>query len=129
MAVAKAEASRDLYVDLETPEGEKRICRITRSRNKSTKDENHVRQMKDANDFVLTDEMKVQERWKEYFECLLNEENPRDQQDDEYPVLTSSVERAKLVRSLTRMKNKTTGPDEIPVETRRPLGEVGVDML
>ena len=55
---------------------------ITRSRNKSTKDENHVRLMKDANDLVLTDEMKVQERWNGYFECLLNEENPRNQQDD-----------------------------------------------
>ena len=33
------------------------------------------------------------------------------------------------MRSLTRMKNKTTGPDEIPVETWRALGEVGVDML
>ena len=27
VAVAKDEAFRDLYVDLETPEGEKRICR------------------------------------------------------------------------------------------------------
>ena len=43
VAVAKTEACRDLYADLETPEGEKIIYRIARSRNKSTKDVNHVR--------------------------------------------------------------------------------------
>ena len=81
--------------------------------------------MKDANGLVLTDGMKIQERWKEYFESLLNEENLRDYQDDgiPYPGLTSCVERAVVVRTLQKMKNKTTGPDEILVETWGVLGE------
>ena len=129
MTVAKAEASCDLYVDLETPEEEKRIYRIARNRNKSTKDVNHVRQMKDANGLVQTDEMKVQERWKEFFKGLFNEENSRDHQDDGIP-RSHELCRAEVVRALKRMKsNKNTRPDEIPVEAWRVLGEVGVDLL
>ena len=63
---------------------------------------------------------------------MLNEENPRDHQDDgiPYPVLTSCVVRAEVVGALKKMKNnKSTGPDEIPVEAWRALGKVGVDLL
>ncbi|KAK8373695.1 hypothetical protein O3P69_012390 [Scylla paramamosain] len=60
VAVAKAEACRDLLEKLQTPGGEKRTCRIPRSRNKPIKDVNHAKQMKDATGVVLTDMKKVQ---------------------------------------------------------------------
>ena len=56
VAVAKAEACRELYEELETPEGEKRLYQIARNRNKATKDVNHVKQVKDANVVILRDE-------------------------------------------------------------------------
>ena len=39
------------------------------------------------------------------------------------------AKRTEVVRALQRMKNKMTGPDEIPVEAWRALGGVGVDLL
>ncbi len=60
VVVAKAEACRDLLEKLQTPGGEKRTCRIPRSRNKPIKDVNHAKQMKDATGVVLTDMKKVQ---------------------------------------------------------------------
>ena len=74
VAVARAEAASELYEELETVEGQKKIYRIAKYRNKATKDISYVKQMKDGSEAVLRDEERVRERWKEYFENLLNEE-------------------------------------------------------
>ena len=37
-----------------------------------------VREMKSNNGEILVEETKVKQRWKEYFEKLLNQENPRE---------------------------------------------------
>lgn len=42
------------YEELENSEGEKKIYRLAKNRNKSTKDMSHIKQMKDANGIVLT---------------------------------------------------------------------------
>ena len=88
--------------------------------------------MKDGSGAVLRDEERVRERWKDYFENLLNEEYPREQHQNGTPKqgLTIGVTRAEVERALKKMKNnKATGPDEIPVEAWRALGGEGVDLL
>ena len=132
VAVARAEAARELYEKLETVEGQKKIYRIAKYRNKATKDISHVKQMKNGSGAVLRDEERVKERWKEYFENLLNEEYPREQHQNGTPNqgLTIGVTRAEVESALRKMKNnKATGPDEIPVEAWRALGGEGVDLL
>ena len=79
VVVARAEAASELYEELETVGGQKKIYRIAKYRNKATKDISHVKQMKDGSGAVLRDEERVTERWKDYFENLLNEEYPREQ--------------------------------------------------
>lgn len=79
--MTKAEACV-LFGELKTPEGDKKACRRARSRNKAAKNVNHVKLAKDTNGVALTYERKIQERRKEYFKSLLNEENRRKYQDD-----------------------------------------------
>ena len=131
VAVARAEPASELYEELETVEGQKKIYRIAKYRNKATKDISHVKQMKDGSGAVLRDEERVKERWKEYFENLLNEEYPREQHQNGTPnqELTIGVTRAEVESALRKMNNKATGPDEIPVEAWRALGGEGVDLL
>lgn len=43
--------------------------------NKDTKDLTHTKQIKDENEEMLTNESKINERWKKYFEWLVNEKN------------------------------------------------------
>lgn len=56
---------------------------------------------------ILRDERKILERWKEYFDGLLNEESPRDHHEDgiPFPGVTKGTEREEVVRALKRMKN------------------------
>ena len=73
-----------MYDNLETPEGQRNIHRIAKARNRATKDLTHIKQIKDKNGRILTREDDINIRWKEYFENLLNEENPRSMRGDEY---------------------------------------------
>ena len=132
VAVARAEAASELYEEFKTVEGQKKIYRIAKYRNKATKDISHVKQMKGGSGAVLRDEERVRERWKEYFEDLLNEEYPREQHQNGIPNqgLIVGVTRAEVESALKKIKNnKATGPYEIPVERWRVLGGEGVDLL
>jgi hypothetical protein len=42
VAEAKAIAVNNIYEELETPTGAKKICRLAKSRNKATKDLTHI---------------------------------------------------------------------------------------
>ena len=129
---ARAEAASELYEELETVEGQKKIYMIAKCRNKATKDISYMKQMKDGSEAVLRDEERVRGRWKEYFENLLNEEYPREQHQNGTPNqgLTIGVTRAEMESALKKMKNnKAMGPDEIPVEAWRALGGEEVNLL
>lgn len=75
------------------------MYRIAKNTNKASND---VKQMKDSNGVVLMDKEVIQERWKEYFRGLLNEENPRDHQNNgtPYPGSTGPVAIAEVVSAL-----------------------------
>ncbi len=132
VARAKAQAMNEVYEELETPEGEKKIYRIAKARNKATKDLTHIKQVKDQHGRVLSEDGKIKDRWEKYFEHLLNEENPRVVFGDGVPnqAVTSSISREEVKKALKKMKKgKATGPDGIPVEVWKSLGDEGIDML
>ena len=54
--MARVEAASGLCEELETVEGQKKIYRIAKYRNKATKDISHMKQMKDGSVAVLRDE-------------------------------------------------------------------------
>ena len=132
VAQAKAQALNEIYEELETPEGEKKIYRIAKARNKATKDFTHIKQIKDENGVVLSNQDKIKKRWESYYENLLNEENPRIIFEDGIKNLgvTHNIRRREVKRALNKMKNgKAVGTDGIPVEVWKCLGEEGIDLL
>ena len=132
MAIEKAKAWENIYSEIETPGGEKTIFRIAKARDKEKKDFTQIKQMKSQDGDVLSDEKEIKERWRSYFEKLLNEETPRTffEVGAQNEGVTSMVRRDEVKKALKKMKNgKATGPDEIPVEMWKALGEEGIDLL
>ena len=133
VAKAKDEACDELYKRLNTKEGEKDLYRLARQKNRAEKDVQQVRAIKDADGEVLTNEESVLRRWKEYFEKLMNEENVRESRLDSVEKVNRKVRKISKdeVRSaMKRMKSgKAVGPDDIPVEAWRSLGEMAIEFL
>ena len=127
VAKAKSMAHDELYEGLHTKEGEKTLYRLARQRYQAGKDVQQVRMMKDKDGNVMTDEQSVLRIWKEYYMGLMNEENERERRvnDGERVNLEfESISKEEVRKNMQRMKNgKAVGPDDIPVEVWKCLGE------
>ncbi|KAK3563090.1 hypothetical protein QTP86_016327, partial [Hemibagrus guttatus] len=121
------------YTRLDTREGEKDLYRLARQRDRDGKDVQQVRVIKDRDGRVLTSEESVQRRWKEYFEELMNEENEREKRVEGVNSVEQKVDKIRkdeVRKALKRMKSgKAVGPDDIPVEVWKCLGEAAVEFL
>ncbi|KAK3535973.1 hypothetical protein QTP70_022853 [Hemibagrus guttatus] len=130
---AKQKAYEELYTRLDTREGEKDLYRLARQRDRDGKDVQQVRVIKDRDGRVLTSEESVQRRWKEYFEELMNEENEREKRVEGVNSVEQKVDKVRkdeVRKALKRMKSgKAVGPDDIPVEVWKCLGEAAVEFL
>ncbi|KAK3529887.1 hypothetical protein QTP86_007205 [Hemibagrus guttatus] len=130
---AKQKAYDELYTRLDTREGEKDLYRLARQRDRDGKDVQQVRVIKDRDGSVLTSEESVQRRWKEYFEELMNEENEREKRVEGVNSVEQKVDKIRkdeVRKALKRMKSgKAVGPDDIPVEVWKCLGEAAVEFL
>ncbi|KAK3523752.1 hypothetical protein QTP70_009235 [Hemibagrus guttatus] len=95
--------------------------------------EQQVRVIKDRDGRVITGEESVQRRWKEYFEELMNEENEREKRVEGVNSVKQKVDKIRkdeVRKALKRMKSgKAVGPDNIPVEVWKCLGEAAVEFL
>ncbi|KAK3543381.1 hypothetical protein QTP70_018399 [Hemibagrus guttatus] len=78
-------------------------------------------------------EESVQRRWKEYFEELMNEENEREKRVEGVNSVEQKVDKIRkdeVRKVLKRMKSgKAVGPDDIPVEVWKCLGEAAMEFL
>ena len=74
MAVAKNNAYKTLYRRLNSKEGENKVFKLARARERRTRDLSSVMCIKDEDDKVLVEDNKVQERWQSYFYKLFNGE-------------------------------------------------------
>ncbi|KAK3524956.1 hypothetical protein QTP86_011736 [Hemibagrus guttatus] len=130
---AKQKAYEELYTRLDTREGEKDLYRLARQRDRDGKDVQQVRVIKDRDERVLTSKESVQRRWKEYFEELMNEENEREKRVEGVTSVEQKVDKIRkdeVRKALKRMKSgKAVGPDDIPVEVWKCLGEAAVEFL
>ena len=79
------------------------------------------------------EEKKVKQRWKEYFDNLLNHENPRERKKTRTKGKERDVEDisgAEFRTGLRKMKKgKAQRPDDIPMEAWIALGNKGVEFL
>ena len=128
VAQAKRGASENIYRKLETNEGINMVYRIAKQRDRATKDVQKIRMVKDAAGTVLINEEGVLKRWRDYFEELMNVENPMESREEEPPLINSPVHdmsRDEVQTALKKMKKaKALGPDNIPIETCLTLGDL-----
>lgn len=132
VAKARDEAFREWYEKMNTKEGEKMIYRVAKQRAKTRKDVGEVAVIKDKEGVLLTDEEKIKERWREYFNNLLNVENERDLLQECPPVEgpVQDVSEKEVHEAMKKMKTgKATGCSGLPVDLLKHLGEEGTRMV
>ena len=117
-------------LNCKTKESEIELYRCPRQRDRTGKDVQHVRVLKDENGNVMVSLKAELKRWKECFEKLINEENDREPRTEEAEVVNEKVNcvNKEVKNALRRMKKcKMVGPDELLVVVWKCIGEMGIN--
>ena len=91
-----------------------------------------MRVIENENGNVMVNSEAMLNRWKEYFEKLMNEENNREPWTEEAEVVNEEVNciSREVKNTLRRMKKgKVVGTDELPLEVWKCMGEMGIKFL
>ena len=132
VAKAKESAYKDLYDKLDSIDGQKMIYKLSKTRERRTRDLTDIAYIKDSNGTTLTDEDEIKARWKESFETLLNVENEREELEPTDPVQgpIPTVNDAEIEKQLSKMgRNKACGPDDLPIEAIMVIAELKPELL
>ena len=105
---------------------------MAQQRARSRRDIGEVNVIKDQTGDMLTDVVKIKERWREYFSNLLNVENAREELGEvpavEGPV--HEISREEVKNAIERMKKgKAPGCSGLPIDLIKHKGESGVVMM
>jgi len=106
---------------------------MVKIRERKTRD---VDQIKDGTDQLLVKNAEIKHRWREYFDKLFNGESERstidldDSSDETNWHFVRRIQESKVKEALKRMKGgKAMGPDCIPIEVWRGLGDIAIVWL
>ena len=114
--MARDAANESLYKEL-AENGPKMIHRLAKPRQRRSKDIDRLSFVKDENGNILSEDREVKERWRNYFNTLLNTENTREELATVSSSPIQDLETTEVEYQLERMKNnKSIGPDELPIE-------------
>jgi len=113
------------------------VFKLSRAREKKTRDLENVRCIKGEDGKVLVEEIKIRERWRSYFSMLFNGGSAYSPclmrgVKEGYPHITaySRTSKEEVKDALRRMKSrKAVGPDFILVEIWKYLEEKGLEWL
>ena len=75
VAITKVRAYDHLYADMDTIEGQNKVLRMAKEREKNWNDIYQSKVIKDEEDSVLVDDLKILQRWEEYCQKLMNEDS------------------------------------------------------
>jgi hypothetical protein len=114
-------------------EGEKDIYRMTKNRERKTRDIIRVKCIKDEIERLLTKDEDIKNRWRVYFDKLFNEDSESSSikldisSEDLNRQFVRRIQESEVKNALKRMKGgKTMGPDGIPIEVWRSLRDVAI---
>jgi hypothetical protein len=132
VAMAKSKSMKLIYEELNTMEGEAKIYKIAKARQRNRQDKQSIKMIKDIDGNILTEEEAIRTRWKSYFDELLNVENAREPLEQvslvEGP--ENEITRKEIQMAIKQMKsNKAPGPSGITAEMIKALGQDGIDWL
>ncbi|KAH1266916.1 UPF0183 protein [Glycine max] len=114
---ARAQAFDGLYQALGTRDGERSIYRLAKGRERKTRDLDHVKCVKDEEGKVLVHEKDIKE-------SLDTREEDRNYK------YYRRIQKQEVKEALKRMSNgKAVGPDNIPIEVWKTLGDRGLEWL
>ncbi|KAI8559998.1 hypothetical protein RHMOL_Rhmol04G0220700 [Rhododendron molle] len=134
---AKLKAYDSFYARLDRKDGEKIIYKLAKSREKRARDISQVKCIKGIDSVVLVKFEAIRDRWKSYFEKLLNEKHEGDFWGEVYVPgenieyeFYRRIQKFKVVKALKRIKpGKALGPDGIPIEVWKSLGDLEATWL
>ena len=133
VAIAKAGAYIHLYADTNTTKGHKTVLRMAKEREKNSKDIYQSNVINDEEDRVLVEDLKILERWREYYQKLMNEDKPREGGNEQQAEVEDDIKEmtsAEIDMALRNMKNgKATGHDNLPVEVWKTLERTEVNFV
>ena len=132
VAKAKESVYKDLYEKLDSIEGQNIIYKLSKTRERITRDLTDIAYIKDSNGSILTDEDEIKARWKESFETLLNVENEWEELEPIDPVQgpIPSVNDTEIKKQLSKMRrNKARGPNDLPIEAIMMVEELKPELL
>ena len=125
VAIAKARAYDHLYAYMDTTEGQSKVLRMAKERENNSKDIYQSKVIKDEEKTVLVEDLKILERWREYYQKVMNEHNPREGRNEQQAEVEgdiTEINSADIEMALRNMKNgNATGPDNLPVEVWEEL--------
>jgi hypothetical protein len=109
---------------------------MVKSRERKTRGIIQVKCIKDETERLLTKDVDIKNRWREYFDKLFNEDSERSSieldisSDDLNSQFMRRIQESEVKDALKRMNGgKAMGPDEIPIEVWRSLKDVVIFWL
>ena len=120
------------YDELKTEEGENLKYRITKLRAPQKRDIRLVNMITDEEGNVLIQQDKIKQRWKGYFEALLNVENEGNALNNQPPVeaLTKLLDIKEVESAIRKMKcGKVPGCSETSIDFFKTLDDLGSKMV
>ncbi|MCX8814367.1 exonuclease/endonuclease/phosphatase family protein, partial [Vibrio parahaemolyticus] len=135
----KNQTYKELYDSLDTKKGENRIYKLAKSRERKSRNISQVKCIKDENDRVLVKENEIKDRWYKYFYKLFNDssvehsyrqENLECNTNDLNYSFFRRITNLEVKDALRKMKcGKAIGPNGLPIEVWKCIGEVGIKWL
>ncbi|XP_071693102.1 uncharacterized protein [Rutidosis leptorrhynchoides] len=138
VAQAKDKPYEDLYKKLDSKEGANDIYRIAKARERRRMDLDNIKFIKNEAGQTLVKEDEIRKRWEEYLSSLFvggRPEHHEDLQDADIEQSHNDMDCERISQEEVRLalrkmgRNKSVGPDQIPIEAWRCLGDAGVRWL